>query len=76
MRVELSIMLQNSWKWKHCTKQVVKVLGIAQQEHPKSCLKIYKEIKYRSKTLMKPQMSQQMIWIPPMHRVEIDDILY
>jgi len=41
-------MLQNTWKQKHYTKQVVKELGITQRKHHKNHLRIYKHIIPRS----------------------------
>ncbi len=35
MSIELNIMLQNIWIWKHFTKQVAKMLNITQGESQK-----------------------------------------
>jgi hypothetical protein len=47
-------MLQNPWRWEHCTKKVTQALGIAQWEHHKSRLKIckHKETRYHPKIFM------------------------
>jgi hypothetical protein len=62
-------MLQNIWKWEHYTKQGAWALGVTQQKHRKSHLKIcnHRETKYCPKILMEklqPQTIQQMMWIP------------
>ncbi len=61
MNIEFNVMLQNTWKWKHYTKQVTKVLSIAQQKHRKSCLKIckYNETIYHPSKILKSWCSGQ-----------------
>jgi hypothetical protein len=47
-------MLQNTWKWKHCMKQVAWALNVTQWKHHKNCMKICKDkgTRYHPKILM------------------------
>jgi hypothetical protein len=47
-------MLQNTYRWEHCTKQVAWVLGVTQWKHCKSLMRICKHraTRYRLEILM------------------------
>jgi len=57
-----NIILQNIWRWTHCTKQVTRMLGITQRKDYKSHLKIckHKETKYRPEILMENLSYKQL----------------
>jgi hypothetical protein len=63
MNIEFNVMLQNTWKWKHCMKQIVKELSIAQQKHHKSCLKIckHRETIYHHGKILRSDLVDEII---------------